>query len=221
MTVLAVSLASFFNIKFFILEGDSLVVMRHRMLATHLRVDLTRGRVACTRRCVKPFSRRSTTIHLLWRRFSGSLAGLWPCVTPPTTPLLVFGFFYMLSSLLFISVLFCIFVFYVVLIFCCFLFVFSLYFLVLLLSVATVVLSRFSFAIVVISSSNSKIFHAAIKYLSSAITFGEGHAASQAVEVCSFVFLFWFSYCLCSALFSVHVVDGPLLQRHLEKHSQP
>jgi hypothetical protein len=84
-----------------------------------------------------------------------------------------------------------------------------------------VVLSRFSFAVVVISSSNSKIFHAAIKDLSSVATFGEGHATSQDVKVCSFVFLFWFGCCLCSALFSVHVVDEPLLRRHPEKHSQP
>jgi hypothetical protein len=94
------------------------------------------------------------------------------------------------------------------------------YFLVLLLSIAMVVLSWFSFAVVVISSSNNKIFHAAIKCLSSAATFGEGHAASQVVEVCSFVFLFWFGYYLCSALFCVHVVDGLLLRRHSEKHSQ-
>jgi hypothetical protein len=64
------------------------------------------------------------------------------------------------------------------------------YFLVLLLSVAMVVLSRFSYVVVVISSSNSKIFHATIKCLSSVATFGEGHGASQAVEICSFVFLF-------------------------------
>ena len=59
-----------------------------------------------------------------------------------------------------------------------------------------VVLSRLSFVVVVISSTNSKVFHAAIECLSSAATFGEGHATSQAVEVCSFVFLLWFGYCL-------------------------
>jgi hypothetical protein len=104
---------------------------------------------------------------------------------------------------------------------CSFVFLFSFSVLGLLLSVAMVVLIRFSFAVVVISSSNCKIFHAAIKCLSSAATFGEGHAASQAVEVCSFVFLFLSGYCLCSALFCVHVADGPLPRRHSEKHSQP
>jgi hypothetical protein len=93
--------------------------------------------------------------------------------------------------------------------------------LVLLLSVTLVALIWFFFAVVVISSSNSKIFHAAIKCLSSAAIFGEGHAASQAVLVCYFVFLFWSVNCLCSTLFCVHVVDGPLLWRHSEKHSQP
>jgi len=74
--------------------------------------------------------------------------------------------------------------------------VFYVVFLVLLLSIAMVVLGWFSFAVVVISSANSKIFHAVIKCLSSAATFGVGHAASQAVVVCSFVFLFSFSVLL-------------------------
>jgi hypothetical protein len=94
---------------------------------------------------------------------------------------------------------------------------------VLLLSVPLVVLIRFFFAVMVISSSNSKIFHAAIKCLSSAATFGEGLAAPQAQAVldCYFVFLFSFVICLCSTLFCVHVVDGPLFRRLTEKHSQP
>jgi hypothetical protein len=104
---------------------------------------------------------------------------------------------------------------------CSFVFMFSFSVLGLLLSVAMVVLIRFSFAVVVISSSNGKIFHAAIKCLSSAATFGKGHAVSQAVEVCSFVFLFSSGDCLCSALFCVHVADGSLPRRHSKKHSQP
>jgi hypothetical protein len=75
-------------------------------------------------------------------------------------------------------------------------------------SVAMVVLSGFSFAVVVISLSSSKTclsFHAAIKCLSSAATSGEGRAEDED-EVCSFVFLFWFGICLCSALYCAHVV---------------
>jgi hypothetical protein len=275
------------------------------MLYTRLRVDLTRGRMSCTRRCVRLSSPCSIPIHLPRRRLFGSLAGLSSCGTTLTTSLLCFGFHYMLSSLILISVFwffpvcclsFCpplagtcgvqlLFSVYCFSVFVFYFFVFSV--LVLLMSVAMVVLSRFSFAVVVISSSNSKIFHAAIKCLSSAATFGEGHAASQAVDVCSFIFLFSFSvlvlllsvtmvvlirysfavvvisssnskifhaaikclssaatsgeghaasqvvvvcyfvflfssgYCLCSALFCVHAVDGPLLRRHSEKHSQP
>jgi hypothetical protein len=85
---------------------------------------------------------------------------------------------------------------FVVLVFCLSVIVFYYFFfsvLVLLLSVAMVVLSWFSFAVVVIGSSNSNIFHAAIKCLSSAANFGEGHAASQVVDVCSFLFQFLFS----------------------------
>jgi hypothetical protein len=104
---------------------------------------------------------------------------------------------------------------------CSFLFQFWFSVLVLLLSVPLVVLIRFFLAIMVISSSNSKIFHAALKCLASAATFDEGHAVSQAVLDCYFVFLFWSIICLCSTLFCVHVVDGPLFRRHSEKHSQP
>jgi hypothetical protein len=74
-----------------------------------------------------------------------------------------------------------------------------------------VVLSGFSFAVVVISLSNSKTclsFHAAIKCLSFAATSGDGRAEDEDEdEVCYFVFLFWFGICLCSALYCAHVVQ--------------
>jgi hypothetical protein len=91
-----------------------------------------------------------------------------------------------------------------------FLALFWFFLLVLLLSVAMVVLSGFSFADVVISFSNSKTFqsfHAAITCLSYSATSGEGRAAFLAKdEACSFVVLFWFGICLCNALYCAHVV---------------
>ena len=106
-----------------------------------------------------------------------------------------------------------------------FLTLFLIFLLVLLLSVAMVVLSGFSFAVVVISFFISKTFqsfHATITCFSSATTSGESHAAFLAEdEACSFVFLFWFGICLCNALYCAHVVRWALLQRYSEKHSQP
>jgi hypothetical protein len=97
---------------------------------------------------------------------------------------------------------------------CCFAFVgvlcvlFRNFLLILLISVATVVLSWFSFSVVVVSLTNSKTFqslHAEITYRSYLATYSEGCADDES-EDCSFIFLFLFVIRLCSALFCVHVV---------------
>jgi hypothetical protein len=97
---------------------------------------------------------------------------------------------------------------------CCFAFVgvlcvlFRNFLLILLISVATVVLSWFSFPVVVVSLTNSKTFqslHAEITYRSYLATYSEGCADDES-EDCSFIFFFLFVIRLCSALFSVHVV---------------
>jgi hypothetical protein len=73
-----------------------------------------------------------------------------------------------------------------------------------------VVLSWFSFSVVVISLSNSKTFqsfHAEILYLSYVTTYGEGCAdVEDEDEDCSVVFLYLVLICLCSALYCVHIV---------------
>jgi hypothetical protein len=52
------------------------ITTRRYVFNTHLRVDLTRGRVSPTRRLVRPLSHRSTSILLLCQS-SGSLSGSW------------------------------------------------------------------------------------------------------------------------------------------------
>jgi hypothetical protein len=76
------------------------ITTRRCVFNTRLRVDLTRGRVSPTRRHVRPLPRCSTSTH----RSSGSLSSSWARASLTILPLLVYGHFTMLFSLLLLSV---------------------------------------------------------------------------------------------------------------------
>jgi hypothetical protein len=194
---------------------------RRRVAFTRSRVDLTCGCVAHTRRRLDRYLRRVLyssdpqqcrrsflRVGDVVRRPSPARVVHAPVVGFRSAPFL--RLFYrccccLLFLLAYLFSLLCL---------CCFVFVgvlcqsFRNFLLILLISVATVVLSWFSFPVVVVSLTNSKTFqslHAEITYRSYLATYSEGCADDES-EDCSFIFLFLFIIRLCSALYCVHVV---------------